>query len=143
MTLNDLSTIRGEEIRQKVRTKHKKKSMRVKFYHSFLTIILLFLVVQISYSAILNISKTLAYEAKIHKSKQLRTDAKKRNDRLTNELYNYDSMQKVESIARNNLKMAGEGEVLVIINQDDSKIEEPKTLKGKLFDGFKKDEGKI
>lgn len=142
-TLQDLSTLRGEEIRRKVQTKQKKKNIKGKFYHSFFTLILLFLVVQVSYSAILNISKSLAYRAKIYKSKQLKTQAQKRNDRLGNELYNYDSMQKVEAIARNNLKMAGEGEVLVIINQGETKVEEPKTLKDKLFGGFKKEGGKI
>ena len=144
-TLQDLSTIRGEEIRRKVQTKRQKKNIKGKFYHSFFTLILLFLVVQISYSAILNISKSLAYRAKIHKSNQLKTQAEKRNERLKNELYNYDSMQKVEAIARNNLKMAGEGEVLVIINQGETKIEAPKTLKDKLFGTNvpKKDGGKI
>jgi len=142
-TLQDLSTIRGEEIRRKVQTKRQKKNIKGKFYHSFFTIILLFLVVQISYSAILNISKSLAYRAKIFKSKQLKVQANKRNERLKNELYNYDSMQKVEAIARNNLKMAGEGEVLVIINQGETKVEEPKTLKDRLFGHPKKEGGKI
>lgn len=140
MTLKDMATIRGEEIRKKAYTKQKKKNMRVKFYHSFLTLILLCLVVQVSYSAILNISKSLAYRAKIYKSRQLKAEAIKQNEKLKNELYNYNSMQKVEAIARNNLKMAGEGEVLVIINQNEDKIEEPKTLKEKFNAYFSKNE---
>lgn len=136
MTLKDINTINTEALREKVQSKQKKKSIKGKFYHSFLTLILLFLVVQISYSALLNISKSFAYRGKIKKSQELRAQAQKRNNQLKNELYNYNSMQKVESIARNNLKMAGEGEVLVIINQGEEKVAAPKTFKDKLFDYF-------
>ena len=138
MTLKDINTISNDELRKKVQSKQKKKSMKGRFYHSFFTLILLFLVVQVSYSALLNISKTFAYRVKIAKSNNLKNQAVKRNERLQNELYNYDSMQKVESIARNNLKMAGEGEVLVIINQGEEKVPEPKTWKEKVAAYFEK-----
>lgn len=42
--------------------------------------------------------------------------AAKRNENLKQEIKNFSSASSLESIARNNLKMAGENEVLVIIN---------------------------
>ena len=41
-------------------------------------------------------------------------------------------MEKVESIARNNLKMAAKNEVLVIINEPEKTRPVPKTFKEKL-----------
>lgn len=138
MTLQDMATIRGEEFRKKVQKKQKKNSTKGRFYHSFLTLVLLSLVVQLSYSAVLNISKLFAFKTKIHKSRELKAEALKRNEKLKHELYNYNSMQKVELIARNNLKMAGEGEVLVIINEDENKPKVPQTLKEKFIASLSK-----
>ena len=42
--------------------------------------------------------------------------AAKRNENLKQEIKNFSSASSLEAIARNNLKMAGENEVLVIIN---------------------------
>jgi len=95
--------------------------------------VLLFCVVQIGYSALLNISKIVMYQTKISKSKDLQEQAKKRNNKLKNELENYNSIQKVEAIARNNLKMAAEGEILVIINQPEPEVYIPQTFKEKFL----------
>ena len=43
-------------------------------------------------------------------------DASKKNETLKQEIKNFSSASSLESIARNNLKMAGQNEVLVIIN---------------------------
>ena len=57
--------------------------------------------------------------------------AEKRNKKLKEELDNFNSLQRVESIARNNLKMAAENEVLVIINEPEPETYIPKTFKKK------------
>ena len=72
---------------------------------------------QISYSAIINLAKIVFYQGKIIKAQELQAQAEARNARLKNEIKNFSSMYKVESIARNNLKMAAKDEVLIIINQ--------------------------
>lgn len=49
--------------------------------------------------------------------KELNKQAYAENQRLKEELEDFSSMKSLEAIARNNLKMAGEDEVLVIINK--------------------------
>lgn len=132
MQLENVKTLSKDNLKQKVRKNQKKKSTKVRFYHSFLTIVLILCVFQIGYSALLNISKIVIYQSKIIKSRQLLADAQKRNKALKKEVENFNSMEKVESIARNNLKMAAKNEVLVIINEPEQEKAAPVTFKEKL-----------
>lgn len=104
-------------LKSRVQKQQKKKIRKIRFYHSFLTIVLLLCVFQISYSAILNLAKIVVYQTKIVKAQELLDKATTRNKFLKNEIENFSSMKRVESIARNNLKMAAKDEVLIIINQ--------------------------
>ena len=115
----------------------KKKSTGNGFYYSFLTIVLLLCLVQITISAVLNISKIISYQAKILQITKTRDLAMNRNEQLKDSIKNFSKVDGLEAIARNNLKMSGEDEVLVIINtpKEDEKIEKPKKID--LF-GFKK-----
>lgn len=131
MQLENVKTLSKDNLKQKVQKSQKKKSTKIRFYHSFLTIVLILCVFQISYSALLNISKIVIYHTKIVKSRELLSQAQKRNESLKKEVDNFNSMQKVESIARNNLKMAAKNEVLVIINEPEEKPGLPKTFKEK------------
>ena len=94
----------------------KKKSSGSGFYYSFLTIILLLCLVQITISAVLNISKIVSYKAKIIQITKTRDAALALNDQLKDNIKNFSNVSGLEAIARNNLKMSGEDEVLVIIN---------------------------
>ena len=114
----------------------KKKARKVRFYHSFLTIVLLLCVFQISYSALLNLAKIVVYQTKIIKAQDLKTQAETRNKHLKNEIKNFSSMYKVESIARNNLKMAAKDEVLIIINQPHEESSESKKVPENAFTRF-------
>lgn len=93
------------------------------FYYSFLTVILLLCLGQITISAVLNISKVISYKAKIVQITNTRNAAKALNEQLQDNIKNFSNVTGLEAIARNNLKMSGEDEVLVIIN---SKPEEEK-----------------
>ena len=135
MQMENVKTLSKDNLKQKVQKNQKKKNTKVRFYHSFLTIVLMLCVFQISYSALLNISKIVIYQGKIIKSRQLLELAQKRNKTLKQEVENFNSMKKVESIARNNLKMAAKNEVLVIINEPEKEKFVPKTFKEK--DGYK------
>ncbi len=137
MALENQDTITGDNLRKKTRTIQKKKMRKNKVYLSFMTIVLLLCVIQITYSAILNTSKIVFYRGKIIKARELKEAALQKNKRLKNELDNFNSTNRVESIARNNLKMAGENEVLVIINTPNEE-EKPKTKKEQLIDFFEK-----
>lgn len=97
------------------------------FYYSFLTIILLLCLMQITMSAVLNISKVISYKAKIIKITKTRDAALARNELLKDSINNFSNISGLEAIARNNLKMSGEDEVLVIINAPKEEKESDKT----------------
>jgi len=105
-----------ETLIDKTKIKNKQRKTKIRVYYSLLTIVLLICLAQIGFSAILNISKTISYQTKINTIKRTKTQAEKRNETLKQEIKNFSSTSSLESIARNNLKMAGKDEVLVIIN---------------------------
>ena len=123
-------------LKSRVQKQKKKKIRKIRFYHSFLTIVLLLCVFQISYSALLNLAKIVVYQTKIIKAQELKTQAETRNKNLKNEIKNFSSMYKVESIARNNLKIAAKDEVLIIINQPQEETREVKKLPDNKFIRF-------
>lgn len=97
--------------------KNKNIKKNTGFYYSFLTIVLLFCLMQIGFGVILNISKTIAYQSKISTLTKIRNSAEARNQDLKQDIKLFSSTSSLEGIARNNLKMAGEDEILVLINQ--------------------------
>lgn len=102
---------------EKTQKKNNKRKNKIRFYYSFLTIVLLICLVQIGFSAFNNITKSISYHGKIKKMQALSQQAYAENQRLKEELDDFSSLKSLEAIARNNLKMAGEDEVLVIINK--------------------------
>lgn len=100
------------------------------FYYSFLTIVLLLCLVQITISAVLNVSKIISYKAKIIQITKTRDSALALNEQLKDNVNNFSNVSGLEAIARNNLKMSSEDEVLVIINtpKEDDKEDKPKKL---------------
>jgi len=108
------------------------KSSKTKgFYYSFLTLVLLFCLIQIGFGAILNISKTIAYRAKILTLTKIRDAAEEKNENLKSDIKLFSATSSLEGIARNNLKMAGDKEVLVIINQNQNTQEDNSKKKNK------------
>ena len=118
-TLENASTIEKESLKEKAKKQQKKKSKNIRIYRSFLTIVLLLCILQMAKSTIINISKVIIYQEKIHKSLELKEKAKEENQSLEDNVKVNNSMDQIESIARNNLKMAAKDEVLIIINQSD------------------------
>lgn len=102
------------------------------FYYSFLTIILFLCLIQITISAVLNVSKVISYKAKIVQITKTRDAAKTLNEQLKDNITNFSNATGLEAIARNNLKMSSDDEVLVIINtpkeDDEEKEEKPKKI---------------
>ena len=96
------------------------------FYYSFLTIILILCLIQITLSAVLNVSKVISYKAKIIQITRTRDAAQALNEQLKDNISNFSNATGLEAIARNNLKMSSEDEVLVIINtpKDDEEKED-------------------
>lgn len=121
-----------ENIQEKLPRKSSKKTG---FYYSFLTLVLLFCLIQIGFGAILNISKTIAYHAKISTLTKIRDSAEAHNQDLKQDIKMFSSTSSLEGIARNNLKMAGEDEVLVLINQPQNTVQNKKKKKKKKHAG--------
>ncbi len=128
---------RPKKVVQKKKQEQKAVEKRMKssstangFYYSFLTVILLLCLIQITISAVLNISKIISYKAKIVQITKTRDSAKMLNEQLQDNIKNFSNVTGLEAIARNNLKMSGEDEVLVIINtpKEDEKEEKPKFI---------------
>lgn len=118
--------VNKENKKQKAKTK--KASASKGFYYSFLTAILLLCLIQITISAVLNVSKGISFVAKIDQMTKTRDAAKALNEQLKDNVKNFSNVAGLEAIARNNLKMSSEDEVLVIINssKEDLKKEEDK-----------------
>lgn len=124
----------NSKLAAKIKKKSAKRRHHTQFYYSFLTIILLICLVQMSFSALLNVTKVVSYHRKISTlaSKQIAAEA--RNAELKKDIKNFSTTATMESIARNNLKMAGKDEVLVIVNKQQMSQENDKRKKI----GFKK-----
>ena len=122
---------KNKRVIQKEKTEDGSKKVRASsigngFYYSFLTVILLLCLIQITISAVLNVSKIISYKAKIIQITKTRDAARDLNDQLKDNIKNFSKVDGMEAIARNNLKMSGEDEVLVIINTPkDEPIEKP------------------
>ena len=123
----------NSEQNEKINKKQRNNLRKTGFYYSFLTVVLVFCLIQIGYGAILNVSKIISYKAKSITLENVLKDAKLQNNDLKNEKKLVTSDNSLEGIARNNLKMAGEDEVLIIINK---KVETP-VKKETLFDKLK------
>jgi cell division protein FtsB len=123
-----------EDLASKVQKKSAKRRHHTQFYYSFLTIILLICLIQMSFSALLNVTKVVSYHRKISTLASRQITAEARNAELKKDIKNFSTTATMESIARNNLKMAGKDEVLVIVNQQEAPQTETKHKKI----GFKK-----
>ncbi len=115
-----------------------KKKNKTGFYYSFLTLVLLFCLIQIGFGAILNITKTISYRAKISTLTKIRDSAENQNQELKQDIKLFSTAQTLEGIARNNLKMAGEDEVLVLINNNQPQTTKTKKHKHKKHTNKKK-----
>ena len=121
--------VNKEEHKEKSNTKAHKSASKG-FYYSFLTIILFLCLIQITVSAVLNVSKVISYKAKIVQITETRDTAQALNEQLKESINNFSNVAGLEAIARNNLKMSSEDEVLVIINKpkEEEKEEKPKRM---------------
>ena len=96
--------------------KYEKPNRMKKRYYSMLTIALVVCLLIIANSAIVNILKIVSYQGKIRELTKIQIETAEKNDNLKKQLNDLDA-RSYEAIARNNLKMSGEDEVLIIIHE--------------------------
>lgn len=103
---------------KRVRKDKAKVRRKKRFRYSFLTIILIVCLAQMTIGGLLsNITKLVAYHGKLVKLESKQIAAEARNAELKKNIKNFSTTTAMESIGRNNLKMAGKDEVLVIVNK--------------------------
>ncbi|MBQ7449982.1 septum formation initiator family protein [bacterium] len=100
--------------------KFEKPNRIKKRYYSFLTIVLLLCIGITIKSTFENILKIVSYQGKIKEMKKIQIETAQKNENLKKQLGDLDA-RSYEAIARNNLKMSGEDEVLIIIHEPEEK----------------------
>ena len=100
----------------------KKNNRKVKFYYSFLTVVLLVCLVQVVRSAVLNVYKILNYNDKVKKMTVIKNNVEQEHESLINKIDSFSTLKGFEAIARNKLKLAQEDEILVIVNKKEQMI---------------------
>ena len=98
--------------------KYEKPNKLKKRYYSFLTLGLLLCIVVLLFSTGLNILKIISYHGKVNDLKKQLVEVTEKNQDLKKQLNDLNA-RSYEAIARNNLKMAGEDEALIIIRKED------------------------
>ena len=130
---NEKSAGDGLKLAKRIQRDKRKARRKRRFRYSLLTVILLVCLAQMTVSALLNISKIIDYNIKLAKLESKKIAAEARNAELKNDIKNFSRTATMESIARNNLKMAGKDELLVIVNkteeQQDNKKRKQKQVK--------------
>ena len=99
----------------------KNQPKRKKKFFTLLTFVLLICIIELIVSSINNINKSIHFHSKIKGLEEKRNEELSKNKQLKSEIENFNSETNLESIARNNLKMAGENEILIIINKPTEK----------------------
>ena len=130
---NEKSAGDGLKLAKRIQRDKRKARRKRRFRYSLLTVILLVCLAQMTVSALLNISKIIDYNIKLAKLESKKIAAEARNAELKKDIKNFSTTATMESIARNNLKMAGKDELLVIVNkteeQQDYKKRKQKQVK--------------
>ena len=116
-------------LKEKAQVKNQRRKNEIRVKYSFLTLVLLICLGLASNGAFINITKSINYIGKKKKMTQLKNEAYIENKKLKSELEDFNSTKSLEAIARNNLKMAGDDEVLVIINKNDVTPAKTKNVK--------------
>ena len=108
-----------------------KQQEKKKIHYSLLTFVLIICILELAVSAVNNINKNINFAAKIRGLEEKRNEELDKNKQLKSEIENFNSETTLESIARNNLKMAGENEILLIINKPKVDLSSEKNAKEK------------
>lgn len=122
-------------MQEKNHTIQPKKNEKTVAY-SALTLVLLVFLLQASFGMIVNILRNFDTFAKLKIVSNAHKYARTRNYNLRYEMQSFNSAKNLESIARNNLKMAAPDEILLVISQP-----QPQEKKAEKEDNKPKEKG--
>ena len=83
-------------------------------YYLFLTVILAICLMQVMRGIYLNIARYITLKHQLHKLENIHASATTKNFELKEQLLRYSSAKGIEALARDNFKMVGKDEVLVV-----------------------------
>jgi len=95
--------------------KQLRKIYRKRVYYFFLAVILSICLLQFLYGSLYNFTRYIVLNKQIDELEELNKKSINKNKQLKTQLKVYSSYKGIEELARNNLKMVGEDEVLVLI----------------------------
>lgn len=105
------------DLRPLKKNKKNMKSNAKQIYYLFITVVLGLCLFQAVRGAILNTFRVVSLNKQHNELKVIQKEAKEKNDDLKSQLESYTSIKGIEALARNNLKMVGKNEVLVVIKK--------------------------
>lgn len=108
------NTILNSEPFEKARKNRKEKHT----FYSMLTFVLIICLIQAIRGAFLNVENYFSLNKKIAKLEQIKATSTEENQDLKEKIAEFKSMKGIEDVARNELKMAGKNEVLVLIKEN-------------------------
>jgi len=102
--------------------KQVRKIYKERIYHILLSFIMIMCLLQLMCGTGINITRFITLNKQIHELRDLNQDATKRNIQLKEQLKIYSSYRGIEELARNNLKMVGKDEILVLIRKQPASV---------------------
>jgi len=92
-------------------------------YHILLSLIMGICFLQLLCGTGINITRFITLNKQIHELRELNQQAATKNIQLKEQLKIYSSYKGIEELARNNLKMVGKNEVLVLIRRQPASVD--------------------
>ena len=108
----------------KLDKKQVRRIYKERIYHLLLFFIISVCLAMFFFGTCINLTRLIVLNYQTNELKQLNASAKEKNLLLKGQLKIYSSYKGIEELARNNLKMVGEDEVLVLIKNASSSDKE-------------------
>jgi len=105
------------EKKKSIDKKQVRKVYKERVYYFLLFLVMCVCLFQLLLGTGLNVTRLIALDRQSGQLKELNKNASFRNLQLKEELKTYSSYSGIEELARNNLKMVGKDEVLVLIRK--------------------------
>jgi len=100
-----------------------RKIYKERVYHILLSFIMGICFLQLLCGTGINITRFITLNKQIHELRELNQEAATKNIQLREQLKIYSSYKGIEELARNNLKMVGKNEVLVLIRRQPASVD--------------------
>lgn len=98
--------------------KQLRNTYRKRVYYFILAVVLSVCLLQFLYGSLYNFTRYIVLNKQIDKLEKLNKHSIKKNKELKSQLKIYTTYKGIEELARNNLKMVGKDEVLVLIKNN-------------------------